>query len=90
LEAEEHLAPNLQPGLDGAYLEFRCPPDVLAYYARLFAGWARRAQVQGPPELIRRLADLGAQLNEHIRPLRRTGLRRADTGAAMVTICCHY
>lgn len=68
LEAEEHLAPNLQPGPDGAYLEFRCPPDELAYYARLFAGLGAQAQVQGPPELIRRLADLGAQLNEQYPP----------------------
>ena len=45
-------------------LRFRCPPSELEWYARLFGGLGAEAVVRGPPELVRRLAELGRKLVE--------------------------
>jgi predicted DNA-binding transcriptional regulator YafY len=65
LEAEPALEAAPQPNPDGTLTRrFRCPPSELEWYARLFAGLGREAQVHGPPDLRRRLAELGQVLTD--------------------------
>ena len=50
-----------------ATLSFRCPPDELDFYTRLFAMLGCEAEVFEPPELRERLHLPGEQIAEHYR-----------------------
>ena len=47
----------------------RVPPDEMDYYARLFASLGADAEVISPPELRRRLYELGQRLSEKYQKL---------------------
>jgi predicted DNA-binding transcriptional regulator YafY len=65
LDSEPVLVTMPEPNPDGTLTaRFHCPPSELEWYARLFAGLGREAHVHGPPELVRRLSELGAILVE--------------------------
>jgi predicted DNA-binding transcriptional regulator YafY len=63
VESEPHLGQSIQRNPDGTgYLAFRCPPSELNWFARYFAGFGGEAEVCFPPELRKRLQQLGQKL----------------------------
>lgn len=61
--AKDH--PDFRNHLDGATLEFRCPPSELPYYGRELLRFGLDARVDGPPELIEWIRHHLQQLSEH-------------------------
>lgn len=51
-QGDPHLGPHV---FGEGLVEFRCPPDEIAWYARYFAAFGDDARVEGPPELIERI-----------------------------------
>ena len=64
IERDRYLWRALKRTDEGILVDFHCPPDELPYFARLFASLGGEVTVLEPPDLRRRLFDLGQKIVE--------------------------
>ena len=68
VQSQPFIGPRVRRNSDGsAELRMRCPTSEFDWFAGLFAGLGREACVVAPPELRRRLRDLGGLLADQYR-----------------------
>jgi predicted DNA-binding transcriptional regulator YafY len=57
IERDPHMGPNVNPDLEEQWIEFRCPPSELDWYASYFGSMAGDAVVFEPDELKVKIVD---------------------------------